>query len=235
MMRFILFLSFLISFASVHAASSSKDKEGVQGRLSYGRLFASPETLNSEMTSLGQTKFGNIDRFQIEITYPVLQSLDLGVRFDKNFAKSSSTTVPSYRDNTSLDQTGLQLLMRVPLLKKEYIRFDIFGSYGGSNTSIEIKSNNKSVKLEKSGAFNWSGTEYSSYGATLGLGLKGYYLYAEGGVLNSKVDSFEKSGELTTNVNSLDLSGKYVVFGVIFDSAYIEKATDWFSSLGSKK
>ena len=65
----------------------------------------------------------------------------------------------------------------------------------------------------------------SSYGASVGVGFKGYFLTVEGGYTNNKMDNFKSTGNMNSNISVIDLSGPYFTIGLTVDAAQLTSLT----------
>ena len=55
-------------------------------------------------------------------------------------------------------------------------------------------------------------------GTSAAVGYKNFYLVVEGGQESNNVDPFKYSGNINSNIQSVDLSGAYVTVALMFDA-----------------
>lgn len=190
----------------------------VQARLFLGSTGVSPDNVNQIIELQGLKEIDRVNKYGLEITYPVMSYLDVGIRYTKIFGNfDEKTSDPSTPYEAKLDQDTVLLVARVPLLKNDFLRVDAFGGFGGSNTSLKIKTGGQDGELSKKASTGWFASPYSAVGASLSVGFKWVYVVFEGGVDTNKVDSFSRSGSVSSSINTLDLSGSYFTLGLMFD------------------
>ncbi len=189
-----------------------------QGRLFLGSTTIKPDDLNQEMTAQGLKEFSGIGKYGVEITYPVMKHLDVGINYSHRNVFSEEM-VPNSTTNYEgvIDQDTVLLVARAPLYKTNSVRFDIFGGLGGSNTSFKIRSTAQNGELTRKEGGDWFASVATAFGASVGVGYNNVYFIIEGGIETNKVDSFKRSGTVNTNVDAIDLSGSYVMVGLMFD------------------
>ncbi|MCM2279600.1 MAG: hypothetical protein NDJ89_16115 [Oligoflexia bacterium] len=208
---FTLFLAF-----SAPARADSKSFPA-QGRLFIGNTMIHPDELNNEMTAQGLNTFNGLTGFGVEITYPALRFLDLGMRYTRHLAMEYESAGNSTLYYGAIGQNAILLLARVPFLRTSVFKFDVFGGVGGTNTSFELKTASVDGKLTKTGPAEWFAAPIWSYGASAGVGYKQFCFFVEGGFERNVVRKLESFGTMTGNVGTLDLSGRYVMLGLLFD------------------
>ncbi|MCM2321827.1 MAG: hypothetical protein NDJ90_01035 [Oligoflexia bacterium] len=188
-----------------------------QGRLFVGNTVVRPTELNREMTAQGLDTFNGLTSFGVEITYPALRFLDLGMRYTRRLGMEYVSGGNSTLHYGAIGQNAILLLARVPFLRTSVFKFDIFAGAGGTNTTLEMKTPSLDGKLSKVGPAEWFAAPTWSYGASAGLGYKKFYFFVEGGFERNVITKMASSGTMTGNVGTLDLSGRYVMLGLLFD------------------
>jgi hypothetical protein len=113
------------------------------------------------------------------------------------------------------NQDIFMAIARFPLLKKDFVMVDAFGGVGGAQTTFKLETASQSGELTK-GLFS---TLISAYGVSAAVGYKKYFFFVEGGFINDKVDGLKRSGTVSDNIQTLDLSGPYAMIGFIFTDA----------------
>ncbi|NUN05864.1 MAG: hypothetical protein HUU57_08880 [Bdellovibrio sp.] len=180
-----------------------------QGRLFLGSAKPSPTELNTELTAQGIKNIDLNNQYGIEITFPTFQYLSLGLRYTHHVTSQEGSLVQAYK--AEISQDGLMGVARVPLFKSDIVHFDIFAAGGVNKTTYTEKSATQDGFLESSASPTFAA------GASVAVGYQKYFLFLEGGFESNKVESLTRSGTVTTNVNTIDLSGSYVLLGVMFD------------------
>ncbi|HEX7673747.1 MAG TPA: hypothetical protein VF412_06225 [Bdellovibrio sp.] len=190
----------------------------VQARLFIGTTNASPSNVNDTLSSQSLQKINGVTQAGLEITYPLLSHLDVGVRYTKRFATNEeSPSNPSTDYYSKLDQDSVLLVARVPVIKNDFFRLDGFAGFGGSNTTLTIKTATQDGELTRKATDGWLATPYTAAGASMAFGFKHFFLVFEGGVESNKVDGFKQSGTVPSGISTLDLSGGYFTIGLMFD------------------
>ncbi|MGZ3770603.1 MAG: hypothetical protein ACXVCP_18035, partial [Bdellovibrio sp.] len=190
----------------------------VQARFFAGVNSVKPDTLNPVLQTDGLKKMDALGRYGFEANYPVLNFLDVGLRYTKRTQQSDQDPANSSTNYFSkLDQDSLALLARFSVLKTDIVRVDVFGGFGGSNTTLTLKTATEDGMYTRKAATGWFATPYTAAGASLALGFKQFFVYFEGGVETNKVTGFERSGTLSNNIDTVDLSGSYFSIGLMFD------------------
>jgi hypothetical protein len=190
-----------------------------QGRLFVGNTFISPAELNSEMSAQGLTPFKGMPELGLEITYPLWRLLDVGMRYSRRGATeylAGSTAATTFRGD--LRQDSILLLARVPVVRTQVLKFDLFAGFGGNNTTFEIASAGENGQLtRKASSELWVASPEASAGASVGVGYRKFFLYVEGGYDLNRAHHLARTGTVGGSVGTIDLSGPYVLLGVLFD------------------
>jgi hypothetical protein len=190
----------------------------VTARLFAGLTKVSPGNLNTEMTAQGLKNIKDITQFGIEATVTPFRYLDFGLRYTKRYVNNEESPAdPLTAYSGQIDQDSVLLLARLPVVRTQFFRADIFGGVGGSNTTFTIKSAAQNGELVRKDDSGWFASPYSAYGGSVGVGYKKFYLVAEGGMENNKVSKFKRTGNVNSNVTTIDLSGSYFMVGLMFD------------------
>ena len=210
-------LSFLPVLFIANIASAATEVP-VKARLYVGATSVNPTSLNDVIQTQGMAKMDSVTHYGVDITYPVLPFLDLGVRYTKHLGDKQEDPSNSATDYyTKIDQDSVALVARVPLLKTDILRADIFGGFGGSNTTVKLKNSAQDGELTKKADSGWFATPYSVAGASVGIGWKHFFVFFEGGIESNKVDGFSRTGTTSSNITNLDLSGGYFSLGIFMD------------------
>ncbi|WP_413578136.1 hypothetical protein ACLVWU_06295 [Bdellovibrio sp. HCB290] len=200
----------LVGLLLTSSSAFSADLGLGQGRLFLGSAQVSPSELNTELTAQGIKNVDLNNQFGIEITFPTFEYLQLGLRYSHHLlSQDASTSGNDYK--ASLTQDSMMGVARIPLVKSDVVRFDLFAGVGASKSSYTIKSASQDGKLEK------DVSPIAAAGASVAVGYKKFFLFFEGGYESNKLDDLSSSGTINTNVKSIDLSGSYLLMGLMFD------------------
>lgn len=196
--------------------SSSAQAAGdfpAKARLFAGNTWAENETLNQEMQTQGLKEFGVLGKFGVEITFE-WNFLEVGLAYMKRGIENDETISETSTLYTArLDQDIFIGVVRLPLIKSSFFRADVFGGAGGSSATLKVVNASQNGEL-KNGSFS---APFLTYGASAGLGYKGFYFYIEGGFDSCKVESLTRTGTISNAVQSINASGAYGAFGLMFD------------------
>ena len=212
---FVFLMAFSVSvFISTEAGANEKR---VQGRAFVSQISPEAPEFKNEFIKNGIPDLGVYLRTGADFTYPVLDYLDLGFRYE-----NIEATGPYFFSSTGIKTSkatmrSLQFLARIPIVKVSFFRFDVFGSYGLNSSDVEFASSTQSTKVSGGGMWHPEDAESSSYGASVAVGYNGYYFYAEAGRSININRSLVKTGTLVTTYNKFDLSADYIAFGFIYD------------------
>lgn len=207
---FILF-TLIVSTQTVGAA----ERLG-QARLFLGSTQIDPKELNTELTTQGLKNVDLNNKFGVEITFPVMAYLNLGLRYSKHLISQDEASSNSSTDyKVEMNQDVMVAVARIPFYKTEYFVIDGVVGFGGSNTEYEIKTASQDGSLTKKGSP--FATPYGTAGISLGVGKGKYFFVVEGGLDSNKVNDFDRSGNINSNVNEIDLSGSYLTLGLMFN------------------
>lgn len=190
----------------------------VQARLFVGSTSINPDNLNDSLEADGLEKMDGITHLGVEITYPVLKYLDVGARYTKKYTDSEENPAnPATNFTAELSQDNYLLIARVPVVRSDSFRFDVFAGVGGTNTNVKLKTISQNGELTKGIGNSWYSSPYAAAGVSVGMGFKKVYVVVEGGYEHNKVDGFKRSGNPNANIDDLDLSGGYFTIGLMFD------------------
>lgn len=190
----------------------------VQARLFLGATSVDPKNANETVEAVGLKKIDAAPQYGVEITYPLLRFLDVGMRYSKKIINNEEPTPDITTDySVNVDQDSVLLLARVPFVKSEFLRVDAFAGFGGSNTTLKLRSASQNGDLTRTATQGWFATPYTAAGGSVAIGFKQVYLVFEGGIESNKVDSFERTGSVSSSLETVDLSGSYFSIGLMFD------------------
>lgn len=190
----------------------------VQARLFAGSTSVDPQNLNSELTAQGLKKMNSITQFGVEVSYPALKFFDVGIRYNKRIALQDELVAASSTEyKAEINQDSALLIGRVPFFKSTFVRMDGFAGIGGSNTTLKMKTASQDGELSRKDSSGWFASPYASYGGSVAIGYKQFYLVIEGGVETNKVTNLKRTGTMNGNINTIDFSGSFFTVGLLFD------------------
>ena len=195
-----------------------------QARVFVGTTGVTPGPLSSLLATESLKNMDKILHAGVEITYPLIPMLDVGLRYAKHGMVSdeiSGSIATLYQ--ADLDQDAMVAVARIPFLKTPIVKADVFGGYGGTNTTISIKTASLDGDYLKRDSGAWVAAPYSVYGASVAIGYNGFYLVVEAGVEKNNFTGFKRTGNLTNVVDSLNLDANYVTVGMLFDGVTATK------------
>lgn len=189
-----------------------------QARVFAGVTGVDPVNLNQELAAQGLQEFSAVSKLGVEITYPLARYLDVGINYTKRYlAKDEADSNPATPYQALINQDSVMLVARVPFLKTDVVRLDVFGGVGGSNTTLSLKTATQDGELTRRESNDWFASPYAAYGASVAVGYKKFYFVLEGGMELNKVDSFKRTGTVNDNIQTIDLSGSYVSVGLLIN------------------
>jgi hypothetical protein len=122
----------------------------MQVRLFAAGVSADPKNLNQIITSEGIEKVDTVGQFGIEATYPTAKFLDIGLRYSKTAINNEEDPKNAATDyHVKIDQDLALAVVRIPIIKTNLFIADAFAGYGGSNTTIDLKTASQNGELTK--------------------------------------------------------------------------------------
>lgn len=202
-------ISFLVLAFSFCSISDAADRG--QGRLFLGSASVSPSDANTALQSQGMEEFKMNNQLGVEITLPALKILQAGFRYTHRPNKEEENPANAATDYTAeLNQQVFMGVARLPLVDGDVVKFDFVLGAGAATTELKLKTAGIDGSLEK------KGSPVALAGATVGIGFKKFFFTVEGGYEYNKVSSL-KAKNMTSNVDSMDLSGGYLLVGLLFN------------------
>jgi hypothetical protein len=190
-----------------------------QVRLYGGITQADPKEVNTELAAQGLKKVDATLQYGIEATFPVFKLLDLGLRYGRNAVnvdEDPNNILTSY--HASINQDAIYGILRIPYIKTNFVRADIFGGYGGVNTVYKISNPSQHGELNRKTDVGWFGSACSTFGASVAVGYQKYFLVFEGGYNSNKITGLKSDGNINDHIKTIDLSGTYVSIGFMFNA-----------------
>lgn len=207
--------TFLLMIISANLASANNVP--VQGRVFIGSTVVDPVIVNAELNTQGLKEVDSMPQVGVEILYPVLKYVDVGLRYTKrNISRDELVSVSSTEFESQIDQDSALAVVRVPFFKTDILRIDVFAGFGGTNTTYKIKTATQDGELTRKDTNAWFASPYSSYGGSVAIGYNKFYFVVEGGVESNEVNGFKSTGTVNS-LNTIDLSGTYFTVGLMFD------------------
>lgn len=189
-----------------------------------GRLFLANNsidrfnTLNTALESDGLNAIDKTDNLGVEITFPLFRFLEPGMRYTRRSATAlESPDNPITNYEAKLSQDTIMLMVRLPIIRSSFFRYDVFGGVGGSNTKLKLHTASGSGELSRAKSGDWVASPTYAIGSSIGIGFRHILLFLEGGHEKNTVDKLKSSGTVPAGINSIDLSGSYFMLGIMFD------------------
>ncbi len=207
----------ILTFLLIISSTSFAEEFKAQGRLFIGSINSDLSQLNANLKNDGMGTFVSTGQYGLEITYP-WKSLNIGMRYHKTnqvVYENPENTATNYR--AELLQDEIMLLARAPLYKNGSFLVDIFAGVGGTNTTYRVNSATQNGELTKTAPNDWFASPMGAAGVSVGIGYNRVYGFIEAGYEYNKVSSFERSGSVSNSIQELNLSGHYIILGVMFD------------------
>jgi hypothetical protein len=212
--KFVVSLLLTISSSAVFAAGKEFP---VNARLFAGLQSVNPSNINDTITTQSLKKIENVTQYGVEILFPTFKYLELGARYTKHLSNNDENPSDTSTEYFSkIDQDAVMLMARVPFIQTDIFRADVFAGIGGTNTTVTIKNASQDGELKKTASEGWFGAPYSAAGASVSVGYKWIFFTMEGGYEMNKVDGFDRSGNVNSAINTLDLNGSYITIGLLF-------------------
>ena len=201
-----------ISFTLLCSFAQAEDRG--QGRLFIGSTQVDPKDVNDALEAQSMKKLDMINQMGVEITLPALKVLQAGFRYTHRLVKEEEATPnPATDYNTDVTQQVFAGVVRAPIISRDYFKFDVLAGAGASSTEVKLKTGTVDGSLDKKGF----SSPMAFAGASVAFGYKSFFFTIEGGYEYNKV-----SGMKATNINNavedMDLSGSYLVVGLLFDN-----------------
>lgn len=174
------------------------------------KLTAAPTALNNLSAPDNVPPLDTLQSLGIEIDGQY-KMLKVGVKFGYTNSSAEPPNAPfpppAY---LSVSQFTAGLVARVPIVTQPAYLFDAFVELGAADTTFNVQTiSSGKATLKKDKNF------YQRAGASLGAGSASVKVYAEVGQEWNKINDPSSSGTMVTNIQSVDLSGTYIAFGLI--------------------
>lgn len=197
------------------AQSVFAEEFAAKGRIFIGSTNANPTELNTEMASQNIKEFKTLSKYGVDITYVLNSFLDVGLRYERINQNNLEVTAAAGQDyHGTLTQDAMMGVARTTFLKTDIFRGDVFGAIGAANTQFSIVNATQDGQLTTGGFKSLT----AKAGASVGAGYKNVFFFVEGGYDYNKISSgLDREKTINNNVSTLDLSGGYLVVGLLFD------------------
>ncbi len=196
----------------------------VQARLFASATKVDPSDLNSAMSGQSLMQYSYFTAVGVEMTYPLGRMLDIGLRYTKHWQQLDEKPISTATDYFGkMNQDTVSAVARVPLVRSGMLKFDVFGAFGGTNSTFTIKTASVDGTLSKSNADDyWLASPYYAFGSSLGVGFKKFFFFVEGGYEMNKIKDLTNTGNVAS-IGTIDMSGAYLMIGVLFDGVTATK------------
>lgn len=203
-----------LTVLSLSALDSHAKPKVPSGKLFGGAAVVTPTQVNDEAVANGLKKISTTLIFGIEATYPILPVFDIGVRYFRNQVNRDEDPSDYLHDyKVYFTQDILMAVGRIPIVKTNILRIDIFGAYGAAmNTTLKMETATQMGELSKPGFEKGIG----AYGGSISIGYKNFFVFVEGGGMSNVHDGFKRSGTINENIRVADFSGSYTLVGIAF-------------------
>lgn len=196
--------------------SSHADQPGTQARLFVGQQSISPGQVNDVIKTQGLNAFSNIGIYGIEVTHRIAPILNFGIRGEGKYIKvkevATTSANPQNPYYSSIQQSQAEVVLRVDVVNTPNFKLDTFGGVGAAATTMDIRT--------AVGEGNYQRPLTSiveNAGVSLGVGGGNVFFMLEAGMEWNKVNGPTRTGFTSSAVNEIDLSGTYVIAGLIFN------------------
>lgn len=199
--------------------SASAEPILVRARLFGGVTQINSTDLDGLLTSQSFKTAGLLPGAGVEISRPIFPLFEVGLRYQLRFLKrglqglSAEETTPY----AALRQDSFQVMARLTLIRTKLLWFDAAGGIGGYNTQFEFKNTSQDGELSSSSLKDFGASPMYSFGASAGVGARGFYLIGELGYERSRATKLGATGSMPASVTTMDLSGPYFLLGMMFD------------------
>lgn len=215
-MKIAAFLALLISCTSFAAQSSSSSSgKGASGptlRLLGGASAIKPKDVNESFEAQHLQKVSASLLLGGELGY-TLGGFGAGIRYINNqVSRTEEPAIPYTTYSGAISQDLFLAMVHIPIVRKEYFHLGLAGGYGGASTRLKVKSSTQrgeiNSKLFDSGV--------SMGGAVIAVGYKFFFVEIEGGFMGNKATRFTKSGTISSEIETVDMSGTYATLNLVF-------------------
>lgn len=192
---------------------SEKDWSEVRLFVTQNNFSSEPKVLNADMAPSGIPALKSYQGVGFEFSTPLTSFIKVGIRGGGRWKQAFP---PGYAAGPTVPFLAVQqgyggLLARVVFLQTSILRLDAFGEAGLTRTHLDTKT------TSGTGTYSAEYQPYSRAGASVGLGFGKFFLFAEGGIEQNKVNNFARTGVTDSAISSVDFSGPYAAFGIIFN------------------
>jgi hypothetical protein len=193
----------------------------VRARLLGSATQLSVPELNEFLNSRGFDSASLLPTVGVEVTRPMGSRFEAGLRYQfrimtrglEGLSFSGTPPFAAFRQDT------IQAVARVGMVRRKAFRADLVAGVGGNNTRFEIKNTAQDGELKRTSFADFVSSPMGSVGASLGFGAGKFFFVSEVGYERNRVADLVPSGALGTSIRTIDISGPYLMFGLLFDGA----------------
>lgn len=190
----------------------------VQLRLYAGGSTLTADDMNTELTDSSLKKMSTAMNIGAEVSYPLLSFFDVGIRYNKKIGLSDESPTNDLTNYyAGLGQEAYYLLTRIKFLKIANLELDAFAAYGGTNTTLTIKTASQDGEISKKAETGWYANAASLVGASASFKMAQFRIVLEAGLETNKVASLDYSGSADHDIGVIDLTGPYAGIAFQFD------------------
>lgn len=193
-----------------------------RARIYGGTLSSSLQDVNTELKAQNLSQFDGVLRVGFEAAIPFWRIFSAGMGYVERYTSvgdlNSQTTPTNFAE---LRQRSVLFIARLPIINSKNIIVEAFSGVGLANTTLRMKTatvDGEFTRIRPEGQF---ATSYSTYGAAIALGARGFYVVFEAGNEKNKLDRLQRSGTVNGNIDEIDLSGNYYSIGLLFDGTKV--------------
>lgn len=180
--------------------------------LSTNTLATSPTALNNLTAADNVQKLSDLTGIGLEADAQLKPWLKIGTRikgiWNSVYPPNPPSPATAY---LQVSQYSGGVLVRVPIVNNDWLLFDTFAEVGVANTKIDVQT----ISSGK-GTFSKESGFYQRAGVSAGIGGPAIKFYLEAGQEWNNLSGMSFQGTLNQNVSSVDLTGSYYAFGLIF-------------------
>lgn len=209
----------LILLPMLMSASTWAASFPARARLIVSTTQVKVPELNELLSSRGFDSVSLLPSVGVEITRPLGSRFEAGFRYQfrlltrgvEGLDFGGGSPFAAFRQDT------IQAIARLSVVRRKVFRADLVAGVGGNNSRFEIKNTAQDGELNRTALGDFVSTPMGSVGASFGFGAGKFYLMSEVGYERNRIPDLVKSGALTTSINTIDISGPYVMLSILFD------------------
>lgn len=206
-----------VSFSFTGIKSNAIDIP-VQLRLYAGGSTLTADDMNTELTDSSLKKMSTAMNIGAEVSYPLLSFFDVGIRYNKKIGISDESPTNDLTNYyAGLGQEAYYLLTRIKFLKIANLELDAFAAFGGTNTTLTIKTASQDGEITRKADTGWYANSASLVGASASIKMAQFRIVLEAGLETNKVGSLTYTGTVDHDIGVIDLTSPYAGIAFQFD------------------